>query len=77
MPLLSQLKACYKRGVTDIEALKETAYSYLNDKHDLEYLEILNRKTLEEDEDANNDSIALIACRVDGVRLIDNTYLGV
>ena len=70
--ILTNIKACYKRGITNIEALKETAYSYLTEKHDLEYLEILNRNTLEEDENANNQSIALIACRVDGVRLIDN-----
>ena len=73
--ILNNIKACYKRGITNIEALKETAYSYLTEKHDLEYLEILNKKTLEEDKDANNESIALIACRVDGVRLIDNIYL--
>lgn len=72
--ILNNIKACYKKGVTDIEALKETAYSYLTDKHDLEYLEILNKKTLEEDKNANEDSIALIACRVDNVRLIDNIY---
>ncbi len=72
--ILNNIRACYKRGITNIEALKETAYSYLTEKHDLEYLEILNRETLEEQKDANNESIALIACRVDGVRLIDNIY---
>ena len=74
--ILNNIKSCYKRGITDIEALKETAYSYLTDKHDLEYLEILNKNTLEEDEKASKNSIALIACRIDGVRLIDNIYLG-
>jgi pantoate--beta-alanine ligase len=72
--ILNNLKVCYKRGITNIEVLKETVYSYLTEKHDLEYLEILNRNTLEEEKDANNQSIALIACRVDGVRLIDNIY---
>ena len=72
--ILNNIKACYNRGITDVEALKETAYSYLTDKHDLEYLEILNKNSLEEDSKASNDSIALIACRVDGVRLIDNIY---
>ncbi len=72
--ILNNIKACYKRGITNIEALKETAYSYLTEKHDLEYLEILNRDTLEEEKDANGKSIALIACKVDGVRLIDNIY---
>lgn len=75
--ILNNIKSCYKRGIIDIEALKETAYSYLTEKHDLEYLEILNNKTLEEEKNANQDSIVLIACRVDGVRLIDNIYLGV
>ena len=42
----------------------------------MEYLEILDKNTLEEKPNANKDSIALIACRVEGVRLIDNIYLG-
>ena len=42
----------------------------------MEYLEILDKNTLEEQVNANDDSIALIACRVEGVRLIDNIYLG-
>ena len=74
--ILINIKACYKKGITDIEALKETAYSYLTDKHELEYLEILDRNTLEENKNANENSIALIACRVENVRLIDNIYLG-
>lgn len=74
--ILNNIKACYKRGINDVSALKETAYSYLTDKHDMEYLEILNKDTLEEQEKANDNSIALIACRVENVRLIDNLYLG-
>lgn len=73
--ILNNIKACYRRGINDISALKETAYSYLTDKHDMEYLEILDRDTLEEQEKANDNSIALIACRVENVRLIDNIYL--
>ncbi len=74
--ILNNIKACYKKGITDIEALKETAYSYLKDKHELEYLEILDKNTLEENKNADENSIALIACRVENVRLIDNIYLG-
>lgn len=74
--ILNNIKLCYKKGVTDISALKETAYSFLNDKHELEYLELLDRNTLEEQKKADNNTIALIACRVEGVRLIDNLYLG-
>ena len=74
--ILKNIKACYQKGITDVSALKETAYSYLTDKHDMEYLEILDRNTLEEKSNADRESIALIACRVEGVRLIDNIYLG-
>lgn len=74
--ILNNIKSCFKKGVTDVEALKETAYGYLTEKHDLEYLEILNKYTLEEQKKADNDSIVLIACRVEGVRLIDNIYIG-
>ena len=74
--ILNNIKNCYQKGITNIEALKETAYAYLTDKHDLEYLEILNKKTLEEETNANKDSIVLIACKVANVRLIDNIYLG-
>ena len=74
--ILKNIRACFQKGITDVSALKETAYSYLTDKHDMEYLEILDKNTLEEKPNANKDSIALIACRVEGVRLIDNIYLG-
>ena len=74
--ILQNIQACFFKGITNIDALKETAYSFLTDKHELEYLEILDGETLEEIENANKNSIALIACKVDGVRLIDNVYLG-
>ena len=74
--ILKNIKACYQKGITDVSALKETAYSYLTDKYDMEYLEILDRNTLEEKSNADRESIAHIACRVEGVRLIDNIYLG-
>ena len=74
--ILQNIQACFFKGITNIDALKETAYSFLTDKHELEYLEILDGETLEEIENANKNSIALIACKVDGVRLIDNIYLG-
>ena len=74
--ILQNIQACFFKGITNIDALKETAYSFLTDKHELEYLEILDGETLEEIENASNNSIALIACRVENVRLIDNIYLG-
>jgi len=74
--ILNNIKSCYKKGITNVSALKETVYSYLTNKHELEYIEILDKNTLEEQIDANEDSIALIACRVESVRLIDNIYFG-
>ena len=74
--ILNNIKSCYKKGITDVSALKETAYNFLTDKHDLEYLEIVDRETLEDKVTADDNSIALIACRVENVRLIDNIYLG-
>ena len=41
--ILNNIKTCYKKGITDVSALKETAYSYLTDKHDLEYLELADK----------------------------------
>ena len=74
--ILNNIKTCYKKGITDVDALKETAYGFLNNKHDMEYLEIVDKNTLEDKIKADEDSIALIACRVENVRLIDNIYLG-
>ncbi len=73
--ILNNIKSCYEKGITDVDALKETAYEFLTDKHDMEYLEIVDRDTLENKIKADDNSIALIACRVENVRLIDNIYL--
>ncbi len=73
--ILKNIKSCYDKGVTDVAALKETAYGFLNDKHDMEYLEIVDRDNLENKIKADDNSIALIALRVENVRLIDNIYL--
>ncbi len=74
--ILNNIKACYNKGITDIDALKETAYGFLSKEHELEYLEILDRDTLDEKDKADDNSRAFIACRVEGVRLIDNICLG-
>ena len=50
--------------------------TFLTEKHDMEYLELVDKNTLEEKQQADADTIVLIACRVEGVRLIDNIYLG-
>jgi pantoate--beta-alanine ligase len=74
--ILNNIKNCYIKGITDIEALKETAYQFLNEHHDLEYLEFMNEENLEEVKTANDNTRVFIACRVGGVRLIDNILLG-
>ena len=74
--ILNNIKSCYRKGITDIETLKETAFSMLNNNVELEYLEIYNSDTLEPESAANDSSRAFIACRVEGVRLIDNVKLG-
>lgn len=74
--ILNNINACYKQGVTDVKALKETAYSFLNEHHELEYLEFMNQEDLEEVTKADNNTRVFIACKVGGVRLIDNILLG-
>lgn len=74
--ILNNIKNCYKKGITDVEALKETAYTFLNEHHDLEYLEFMNEENLEEVKKADDKTRVFIACKVGGVRLIDNILLG-
>ena len=74
--ILNNIKNCYKKGITDVEALKETAYQFLNEHHDLEYLEFMNEETLDEMTKADDHTRVFIACKVGGVRLIDNILLG-
>lgn len=73
--ILNNIKNCYKKGITDVEALKETAYQFLNDHHDLEYLEFMNEENLDEMTTADDHTRVFIACKVGGVRLIDNILL--
>ena len=73
--ILTNIKNCYDKGITDVEALKETAFTFLNEHHDLEYLEFMDETTLEPVKEVNNNTRVFIACRVGGVRLIDNVLL--
>lgn len=73
--ILNNIKSCYQQGITDVEALKETAFKFLTDKHDLEYLEFVDKTNLEDKTVADDNTLVLIACRVESVRLIDNIYL--
>ncbi len=73
--LLFNIKVCYNKGITDTSALSETAYSFLNENHSLEYLEFRDKDTLEEKKIADNNTVVFIAARVENVRLIDNIEL--
>lgn len=74
--ILNNIKSCYKKGITDISALRETAYGFLNEHHELEYLEFMDNTSLEPTDKANDNTRVFIACKVGGVRLIDNILLG-
>lgn len=74
--ILFNIKACYKKGITDCSALYETAFSYLNEHHALEYLEFRDANDLEEKKVADSDTIVFIALKIGDVRLIDNISLG-
>lgn len=73
--ILNNIKTCYNKGIKDVKALTETAYSFLNDSHSLEYLEFRDKDNLEEKEIADGNTIVFIALRVENVRLIDNIEL--
>lgn len=74
--ILKNISACYNKRIVDAKILKETAYSLLTEKHDLEYLEFVDKNTLEDKETVDGNTLCLIACRVENVRLIDNIYIG-
>lgn len=74
--ILFNIKACYNKGINDVSALSETAYSYLNSNHSLEYLEFRGCNDLDEKKTADDDTIVFIALKIGNVRLIDNIKLG-
>lgn len=74
--ILFNIKACYNKGITDVRALAETAYSYLNQNHSLEYLEFRDKDDLEEKKTADDNTLVFIAVKIGNVRLIDNIALG-
>ena len=74
--ILFNIKTCYKNGITDINALKETAIPYLTQHHNLEYLEFRDENDLEEKKTADDSTRVFIALKIGNVRLIDNILLG-
>jgi len=73
--ILTNIKACYNKGITDVKALSETAFGFLNEHHELEYLEFVDKDTLEDKAMADDNTLILTAIKVDSVRLIDNCFM--
>lgn len=73
--ILTNIKACYNKGIIDIQALKETAFSFLNEHHELEYIEFVDKDTLDSKSAADDSTLVLIALKTDNVRLIDNCFI--
>ena len=73
--ILFNIKKCYKSGITDSKSLKETAFSFLNYNHNLEYLDFRDEENLEEKSIIDDRTIAFIAVKIGNVRLIDNLSL--
>src|SRR5574344_793291 len=67
--ILKNIKSCYDKGIVEVEALRETAFNFLNDAHEMEYLEFVDRNTLDDKTKVDKDTLVLIAVRVAGVRL--------
>lgn len=70
--ILSNIKLCYNKNIKDVSALSETAFSFLNEHHELEYLEFVDKNTLEAKTVADDNTLVLIAAKINNVRLIDN-----
>lgn len=73
--ILNNIKACYQKGMSNIEALSETALELLKGNVEMEYLEFVDKNTLEEKTLADENTLVLIAAKIAGVRLIDNIEL--
>jgi pantothenate synthetase len=73
---LRTIQKAFASGVSsssDLEALGRRAIALQCEIH---YLAIIDPTSLDQTAVATNDSIALVAASVDGVRLIDNCRLG-
>jgi len=75
--ILNNIRACYNKGIKDINALKETAFEFLNEHHELEYLEFVDKETLEEKPTADDNTVVLIAAKVDKMRGVNDSQSNV
>lgn len=73
--ILTNIKLCYNKGITEVKALCETAFAFLNEHHELEYLEFVDKNSFEDKKTVDENTLVLIAVKVDNVRLIDNCIM--
>lgn len=73
--ILTNIKMCYNKGITDVKTLSETAFGFLNEHHELEYLEFVDKDSLEDKATADDNTLVLTAIKIDSVRLIDNCFM--
>src|SRR5574344_220229 len=67
--ILFNIKTCYKKGICNVQALKETSFSFLKDGvHELDYLEFVDKNTLEFKKEADSNTLVLIALKIGSVR---------
>ena len=74
---LKKVRELFKAGTNDYNTLQDTVLAYL-DEEKIEYFEIADANSFDIYENTdiiNPNSIALIAAKIDGVRLIDNMDL--
>lgn len=63
--ILTNIKECYYRGIKDVNALSETAFSFLNEHHELEYLEFVDKDSLENKTVVDDNTVVLMAAKID------------
>jgi len=73
--VLFKISELFDSGVTDVNYALSEATKILNKNIDLEYLEVLDFKNLKKIDTLKNDTIILIAAKINKVRLIDNIIL--
>lgn len=74
---LKEAENLFKKGERNSTIIKNTVINVLHRKEgvDIEYVEVCNTDTLEEQEVIDKKAVLAIACRVGKTRLIDNTIL--
>lgn len=72
---LFEIEKYYKKGITDVNVLFDTAISVLNKNIELEYIEFRDFETFEKVTNVSKNTLVAIAARAGKTRLIDNILL--